>query len=463
MKTPLPILSVILLLSLPVTASAADATEKTLSLRECIDIALKNATTVAKAENMLRLEGTDVLKSYGSFLPKVSAAATYVPWSVSRSYAERSSLETGVTRVRTDTETLDLTLTASLNIFNGLRDYASLRAALDRQKAAGHTVWRAKQTVVFDITQHYYQVLLDGELLGIAQENLRSAKDLLTLTDRQFQIGLKSAADLYQQQAEVGNNELSAIRAETRLRRSKLELLRRLRIDPRTALSLEPVPGGMEDSPILSSDPDTLAGYGLRHRRDLLALERETAASRWEITRAAGSRYPSLDLNFNVSTSAVESFSQTIGGQTLAYTYPPVSDQLTGLVGYSLVLSMNWPIFDGFLTRYSVESARVSHLNQQLDLDDLKKGILIDLQQVAGDYRAALKQIETARLNLRAAQSAFDSVRKKYELGASGFVELSASRAVLFNAKSSQTQATYNLALQKSILDYTAGRTDIHE
>ncbi len=48
-------------------------------------------------------------------------------------------------------------------------------------------------------------------------------------------------------------------------------------------------------------------------------------------------------------------------------------------------------------------------------------------------------------------------MRRKYELGAAGFVDLSASRSTLFDARSSLTRAKYNLALQKNILDYTTG------
>ena len=62
---------------------------------------------------------------------------------------------------------------------------------------------------------------------------------------------------------------------------------------------------------------------------------------------------------------------------------------------------------------------------------------------------------------LLAATSAFNAVQRKYELGAAGFVELSNARATLFNARSNMKQASYNLALQKALLDYTSGRSDI--
>ena len=104
-----------------------------------------------------------------------------------------------------------------------------------------------------------------------------------------------------------------------------------------------------------------------------------------------------------------------------------------------------------------MESTKINHLNQKLDYEDLKNNIILDLQLATNDYAAALMQIETSKVSLTASSSAFEDIKRKYELGATGFVELSAARASLFNARSNLSQATYNLALQKSVLDFATG------
>jgi outer membrane protein len=455
----------LLLFLLPHDSRAIEQPQKKLSLRECIAIALTNATAIKKADNNLHLEGIDLLKSYGSFLPKLTSSSSYVPRSVNRAY---SPINTGTVipindstiKTRSETASVDFALTASLNLFNGFSDYAGLQSALDMKHASGFSLRRAKEAVAYDVTQSYYQVLLNQELLGIARENLQSARDLLTLTDRQFRIGLKSVTDLYQQQAEVSNNELSAIRAENQLRRSKLELLRRLRIDPRTNIDLEPVDSASMASLSPELDIDAVAVSSISNRADLKARALERDAARWDVRRAAGSRLPKLDLAFSMSTDAVDSYKMSVLGLTYEYPYPSVGRQLRNGTDYSVSLNLSWTIFDGFQTRYNVETAKVARMNRQLDYEELKDGIVIDLQQVAGDYRAAFIQIESAKTNLKASESAYAGVLRKYELGASGFVELSASRAALFNARSGMTQASYNLALQKALLDFTAGRTN---
>ena len=430
--------------------------EKKLSLTNCIEIALNNASSAKKASYNLDLQGADVLRSYGNFLPKLSFSSTYTPYALSQTYTQFYP-DAPPFKIKTETESVNLTLTTSLNLFNGFSDYASLQSALNKKRAAEYSLSQARQTIAFDVTQYYYQVLLNRELLSIAREQLLSVKDQLTLTDRQFQIGLKSMTDRYQQQAAAAESGLAVIQAETRMQRSMLELLRRLQIDPLTHITLEPPP--LEQNVTYSSTPDidSLVTIAIERRSDLKSKGLETKAALWQITQSRASWYPHLNLNVNASTGGTSYMRETLNGYTTEYTYPPLSDQLGNSVGYSVGLNLSWSIFDGFQTRYNVQSAKINHLNQRLDFEDLKNNIVIDLQLAVNDYVSALSQIEKSKVSLTASRSAFEDIKRKYELGATGFVELSTARSALFNAQSSLSQATYNLALQKSVLDFTTG------
>ncbi|NHQ61223.1 TolC family protein [Chlorobium sp. BLA1] len=442
--------------ALPVTAMAAEVVAKKLSLSNCIEIALKNATSTLKASNNVKLQSADVLRSYGSFLPKLSLSASYTPYTLNQSYSQIFPGEP-ISKIRTESETVSMTLSTSLNLFNGFRDYAGLQAALQRKRASEYSLSRAIQTVAFDVTQAYYQVLLDRELLEIAKENHLSTLDQLTLTERQFQIGLKSMIDRYQQQAEAAQSNLSVIKAQTRLQHSRLELLRRLQIDPETVFILEPLPEELKKPPESKPDINKLINLALEERMDLKGSRLETSAAKWQITSARAAWYPKLDLNITTGSSGTASLSQNIGGRISESTFPAVSDQLRQTIGYNIGLNLSWAIFDGFQTSYNVQSSRINYLNRELDTEDLKYNIIIDLQQAATEYKSAFVQIEAAKVSMAAAESAYEGVKRKHELGAAGFIELSSARATRFSARSNLSQATYNLALQKSVLDYRSG------
>ena len=447
-----------LLMLLPSTVSGAVREKKQLTLQECVEIALVNSSTVKKAEHTVRLQGSDLLKSYGQFLPKLSVSADYTPVSLARTYSDPS------TRLiaKTKTERVDLALTTSLNLFNGFQDYASLQAAIRRRDAAGLSLSRARQIIIYDVTQAYYQVLLNRELLKIARENFSSSRDQLQLTKRQYEIGIKPVTDFYQQQAETANSELTVIKTENDLRQSRLELLRRLRLNPADEITAADI---LVDS-LLNLPPDldreSLVSQGLANRKDLQSSMLSANAAKWDVTRAAAQWYPKLDLTFNLNTGGYPYYTTTASDvPPSSYAYPPLSDQISDLISYSLSLSLSWSIFDGFLTRYNVEQAKINYLNQGLDAADLEHDIAIDIQLAVDNYGAAFTQIETAKQGLKAAEKAYETVKKKYDLGAASFVEANAARAALVGARAEYSQATYNLALQKNILDFATGGISI--
>ena len=435
----------------PAQGLAEEYNTKNLTLEECVRIGIENATTGIKAERALKLTGSDVLRNYGKFLPHLSASASYSPLTMQRNWSTTSNDYT-----KSKTESTSLSLQATLNLFNGFSDYASLKAALSEKKSARYSLARAYETIAYDITQSYYHALLEGELMVIAREDLRSSADQLKLTERQFQVGLKSMTDLYQQQAETASRELVLIQAESRARRSTLELLRRLQIDPQSQIGLAEPPARETDGKDGTvGNADSLTALALRSRSDLKARDRSARAAKWKVTTARAARLPSLDASFTLGTDGT----RYLSGSSKVYSSPAIEDQLENSGDYAVALNLTWSIFDGYQTRYAVQAAKISHLNTMQDYDDLQRTIQIDIQQQLGDYHSAKTEIITANATVKAAEAAWNAVKRKYELGAAGFVDLSAARATLFDARSSLTRAKYNLARQKNILDYTTGKT----
>ncbi len=436
--------------ALPAAAQEASGTgTDVLDLDQCIAIAIERAASAENARNELKLSGVEVLKSYGQFLPTVTTRATYTPVNVSRSYSAASEQT-----FRTDSETASLSVSAALNIFNGFGDYASLRQALEGREAGRMSLERALQTIAYDVTEAYYQVLLDRELLKIAEENLETSRNRLTLTRRQYEIGLKPVTEFYQQQADTAQAELEVIRAEQRLFGSRIGLQKRLRIDPGTEVLIASVTA--ED--ILPASPaatEALVDVALSSRPDLAGAARSSKAAEWGVVLARSTRWPSLDLQFTASTDGVN-FYRDYSGTAV---YPPLREQLEDGIDYSLGLNMNWTLFDGFLTRYGVEQAKVTQLRTLLAERDLRDDVVLDVRLAAGSLKAAIKQLATAEEGLKSALKAYASVMKKFELGAAGFIEAQNASASLVAARSEKTQAAYNVALQKSALDYATGRS----
>ncbi|NTW48127.1 MAG: TolC family protein [Chlorobiales bacterium] len=471
-----PLIKVVLLALISFIAAPiqgfAQSSPHVLTLEDCLRTALKKATSVQTAENSLKLTGAQVLRSYGRFLPTVSANAGYTLYS-----STNTLQQTAITQVLPSGDTLNgistslygttrrganFGITSSLNIFNGLADIGSLNQSLNNEDAAKFSLQRAKEQIALDIAQAYLQVLLNQELLRISKENLTSSSDRLRQISEQTKLGSKAIADRYQQEAQVGSDELSVINAENTLRNSKLALLRRLRIDPSGEYEFT-VPEA--DTVLLGreyQDETLLIKSALEKRVDLKSAEHSMEAQDWGVTQAWSGYYPSLDFNFNFSSSGVLIDKQTINGiERATPDLPSLWKQLSDQTNTSLSLNLNWSIFDGFLTNLNIQQAKVSYQNSKLNYEDLKLQVITEVKQAIGDYNAGVKQLESTERGLISSQKAFETVQERYQVGSATFVELAAARALLVQAQSSRAQATYNFTFQKKVLSFYLGNISV--
>ncbi len=197
-----------------------------LTLPQCIQTAIKQATAVLKAKNNAEVTGTQLVQAYLQFLPNLEASANY-GYQTGREYYTQSI----PTFVQTTNRNGLYQLSSTLNIFNGFSDLGGLRSSSRKKQASDLSLYRAKQQIAFDITQAYLQVYLDRQIVKIDTSNLQASKQQEQLIDAQTQVGSRSLADLYRQQAATSADELSLINARAQTRNDFIALLQRLRVD----------------------------------------------------------------------------------------------------------------------------------------------------------------------------------------------------------------------------------------
>jgi outer membrane protein len=451
--------------SLAIAQGAANTVE-TLTLEKVIKIAIENAVATAQAKNNYELTGTQLLQAYGQFLPSLAVSATYTPLN-SNQRINPTTLPGGQVifpLFGQQTTSIGFSLNSSLNLFNGLADQAALQNAIHARESAGYTLKRAKQDIAFSVAQAYLQILLNQELLAIAQENLKVSQERLRQLQEQARLGARTIADLYQQEAQKAADELAVIRAENTLRNSKLALIRQARLDPTKEYKFESPP---IDTTLLGAeyqDEARLIAVAQEQRADLKAAQESLTAASWAITQARGTFLPALNLNFTLFTNGFSVFNQSIDGNTIPNpVLPTVGEQLNKQISFNIGLQLSWTIFDRFSTNLRAEQALINYRNQELQYEDLKIRVVAEVRQALGDYQAALKQLESTSKGLLSAKQAYETIQKRYEVGSATFVEVAAAQAALVRAQSDRAQALFNFTFQKKILEYFLGSVDIDD
>lgn len=439
----------------------------TLTLERCIQLAIENSFAVLRAQNTLDLTGASLIQAYGQFLPDLRVSAGFTPITVSNSLQGQLNPfdSTLFFNLRgSEGKSANYNISSSLNLFNGFSDIASLRRAMKQKDADTYSLTRAKQDIAFNVAQSYLQVLLNEELLRIAKENLKSSQERLRQFQEQTRVGSRAIADLYQQEAQAANDELTVIQRENTLRNSKILLLRQIRADLEKEYAFAVPPS---DTILLNLDVKNSAMMiqsALATRADLKAREKSIEAALWSVRAAEGNYLPSLNLSFSYGANAFTQDRLTIDGQPRPPALlPNFSRQLREQTSYNLSLVLSWNIFDRFTRELQLQQAKINEKNSQLAFEELKLQIIGEVKQALGDYNAAVLQLASSEKGLISAKQAYETVAKRYEVGSANFVELITQQAALVQAQSNRAQALFNFTFQKKILEYYLGTIDLRK
>lgn len=336
----------------------------------------------------------------------------------------------------------------SLNmpIFNaGRRILDTQSAILDRQ-AGENGLQRARQQVVFDVSRRYMQVLLDQELLRIAQENLGSQKELLLQIEGFVDAGLRTLSDLYNQQAEVARVESIVLDAELALANDRWLLGEYLQLEKGKVPHLEPV----DFSSKAGISPELNLGYwtdqALTARKDLLQAELLENSYKKDFQAVKAMLYPRINGFYNYGTFYTSLDSRAIKSQLLDI-YPQ----------NTFGLSLSIPIFNGFLTRVDMARSKMTYQNQILRREALDRKVHQEVVLAYQTYLNAVKKSENSKVRLLAAQEAQKAVAERFRLGLSNFVDLATANQTLVNAEADLAQATYTLYFQEVWVKFALG------
>lgn len=424
-----------------------------LTIDQCVDIGLKNSTLVQRNENNVSLNSEEILRSYAQFFPDLGlrAGATY-------SSGTNFYTFSGASIVTQSGYSPNLSLASTLNIFNGLADYAGLKAAMARRDASRFSVNWAKQQVILDIVQSFLQVVLDREILDIAQKNLAASNGRLKLLQGATEVGSASLADLYRQQAQTSSDELFLSNTQARLNDDLTLLVRKLRVDPSKKYEFETPKLTPELSALGGKSLEDLIAIAKEQRSDLKAQNLYVNSRDWDITRARSGYFPRLDLAFARNSTATHLNEQVVNGvNQLPAFQQGVFSQLGNQVTYTVSLNLTWSIFDRFITRYNVASAKTTWENAQLDQKDVELQTVAEVRIAASDYQIAQDQLRSAEVGLKAAKEAFQAITGRYSVGAASFIDVLTSQTALVQAQSNQAQAAINFKLREKTLAYATG------
>ncbi|NNF58850.1 MAG: TolC family protein, partial [Rhodothermaceae bacterium] len=452
---------------LALTASAVSA-QQVISFDEALRLGLERSPDLRLARVNDAAAANNVQSSRADALPLPFISASVTP---TQRYGLAFDQTTGELTSETS-ESLNLGISAQVNLFNGGQDRRALQQARLQRDASTFSLERTRQQVAFDVASRFLQVLLDDEIVRIRAENLEAQRELLNQIQALVDGGVRAEADVFSQRAVVAQAELALLQAEQAVELSKTRLVEALQLDPFGDYAF--VAPSIDAADLVEEDVmlDALLRAAYERRTDLQAQERRIAAAQAGIGIARAARLPSLDFSASFGTGYSSLQQQIVagtGGTVLIpvttasgeavvvggdpFEFPvqtppelettPVFTQFGDNRGGSIGLSLSIPIFDRYQTRRQVQIAQIQTDQARIEMDRLRQSIATEVRQAVIEYRNAAKQLDVTAVQVEAAEAALAAEQDRYDLGAGTLVALEQARARLVEAQASRAQATY--------------------
>ena len=412
----------IALLLLPALAWSQQKGEvKVLTLKECLDFALKYNPTISLSRERIQEMIQDYNIARSGLFPTLSLRA-YANW------VDPGRLSPGGGATATTLfgqENLGL-LTARQNIFDGLKTYYGMKGAKIGEESQQEALRGKKEEVLSQVYQAYYRLLEAKETLGVAQESKKQREGFRDMAEDLLKAGKVTKLDFLRSDSQVIDADQTIVQARNNVILAKTILKKTMGLRDEEAIDIP------EETPKISPESlDELALWEKAKEKnsDLKRINLDIERAKANISIARADYFPVISFQASYGYR-----NRDVGGTADEYTYG---------------IYLDYAIFSGGLTRATVAKAK----SVSLQLEDSKKALLdqlkVDLNTALSQIRDALKGMESAKGAIAVNQEAYDTTMAMYQAGKLTSLDVLTSQISLINSKASYVNyyANYQTAL----------------
>lgn len=418
------------------------AQPKQWTLRECCDYAVTHNIAIKQRQNQCRQQELQLSTARNRRLPDLNG-------SVSQNFSFGRGLTADNTYTNTNTSSTSFSLGTSVPLFTGFQIPNQIKLNQLNLEAATADLEKAKNDVRMQVAQAYVQILYNMEIANVAHRQVVIDSMQVVRLQAFVDNGKASGAQLSQQQATLANSRFTAVQADNNQRLAVLTLTQLLELPtPDSFAVVQPETSAISNLSDIPS-PDVIYADALGMKPEVIAQQLRLRATDHSIKIAQAGYMPTLSLSGGLGSNYYT---------TSKFDSDPFGTQLKNNFSQYIGLSLNIPIFNRFQTRNSVRNARIEQENQLLALDNTKKTLYKEIQQVYYNTLNARQKERSSEETVRSSNDAFTLMLAKYENGKANITEFNEAKNVYLKAESDRVQALYELLYQRALIQFYQGR-----
>lgn len=407
------------------------------TLDQCIEYAIENNIQVRQSDLNAQNNDVELNKAVSNRLPGVSASASQ-GWSFGRSITADN------TYANTNTANTSFSIGADMTLFAGGRINGNIKMAELSLEAAKSDLERIKDDIRVQVAQAFIQIVYNRSILDVARNQVTIDSMQVERLTALAAIGKASSAEVASQNATLAQSRLSVTQAQNNLSLSILTLTQLLELPSPDGFDIvQPETDNLELS--IPDSPEAIYAQALDIKPAVKSEEIRLEQAGKNIQVARSGYLPSLSL----SASAGTNYYSSSNLKSDAF-----GTQIKNNFGPHIGLNLNIPIFSRNSNRNNVRSAKLGQMNQQMQLDNVKKTLYKEIQQAYYNAVASKSRYESSELVQTSAQESFDLVQAKYEGGKASITEFNESKNRLVSAQADLLKYRYEYLFNTALLEF---------
>ena len=428
---------------LPLSISTVSA-QKQWGLRECCDYAVEHNISIKQQQNQCRQKELQLSTAKNSRLPDLSG-------SLGQNFSFGRGLTAENTYTNTNTSNTSLQLSTSVPIFTGFQIPNQIKLSQLNLEAATADLEKAKNDIRMQVAKAYVQILYDMEIADVAHRQIEIDSAQVARLQAFVNNGKASEAELSSQKSTLANSRLTATQADNNCRLAILDLTQLLELPSPDGFSI--VRPSLESLDALTNlgliGPDAVYAEALGVKPEILSQQLKLKGTDHNIKIQQAANYPSLSFSAGLGTNYYT---------TSGFPHDALGKQLENNFSQYVGLNLSVPIFNRFQTRNNIRNARIERETQQLQLENTKKTLYKEIQQVYYNALNAQTKEKSSAEAVQSSKDAFQLMQAKYENGKATITEFNESKNNYLKAESDLVQARYENLYQHALLEFYRGR-----
>lgn len=448
------------------------------SLKQCIDIALKNNIDINRSGLAMEDSKVALTQSQGSRLPFMSA-------SINHGLSQGRTIDPFTNSyINQNLSSANYNLGADLYLWNAGSVNNNIRANSLNYEAGKMDWQQQKDNVTINVILTYLQVLNNQEQLNAAIQQAdvtRKQAERLELLDKD---GAIAPATYYDTKGQLATDEMNIIALQNAVETAKISLTQLMNVTYSKELQLEKI-NLSSDLVLYDASSKDVYEMAMKNLALIKAADLRTASAAKSLKAAKGQLYPRLVLSGGLGTNyssaaTVASLSSvsdvltdnyvTIDNEKFAVYSPQgiydakkisYGDQWSNNFNSFVGVGIQIPILNGLQTRSRINQAKIQEKRSIINAKTTKTQLQQSVEQAHLNMNTAYERYNKLTAQVEDFGISFRAAEVKFNAGAINSVDYLLIKNKVDNANINLIAAKYDYILRTKILDFYQGKLSL--